>query len=251
MDKERIKLLNIYVDNINMKEAVDEVEKLANSSKYNYVVTPNVAHVVFLEEDKEFKEVYDNADLILTDGMPLIWISKYFKCPIKEKVSGSDLFPLICERAAINGHKIFILGAAEGVAKTAADKLCEKYKNLNVVGTYSPPYGFEKDKKEVKKVIDIVNEAEPHILFVGLGAPKQEKFIYKYRDELKVPVSLGIGAAIDFQAGNIKRAPRWMQSSGLEGFYRFFKEPKRMFKRVFIDDFKIFPLVFKYKNQRM
>lgn len=248
MSKERIKLLNIYVDNVNMKEAVNEVEKLAHSSKYSYVVTPNVAHVVFLEDDKEFKEVYNNADLVLTDGMPLIWISKYYKRPIKEKVSGSDLFPLICERAAENGDKIFILGAAEGVAKKAAERLCEKYKKLNVVGTYSPPYGFEKDEKEVEKVIQVVNEAKPNILFVGLGAPKQEKFIYKYKEQLKVPVSLGIGAAIDFQAGNIKRAPKWMQKSGLEGFYRFFKEPKRMFRRVFIDDFKIFPLIFKYKK---
>ncbi|MEW8957129.1 WecB/TagA/CpsF family glycosyltransferase [Clostridium sp.] len=248
MKKDRVQLLNIYVDNVDMKEAIDRVEELATTDGYHYVVTPNVAHLVSLEEDLEFRQVYDNADLILTDGMPLIWISNWFKKPIKEKVSGSDLFPLMCERAANKGYKVFLLGAAEGVATLAAEKLKNKYSNLQVVGTYSPPYGFEKNPREIQKVLDIVNEAKPHILFVGLGAPKQEKFIFRYKDELKVPVSLGIGASIDFEAGNIKRAPRWMQKSGLEGFYRFFKEPRRMFKRVFIDDFKIVKLIFKYKK---
>lgn len=132
----------------------------------------------------------------------------------------------------------------------AAEKLKGKYPDLQVAGTYSPIYGFEKDEKEIKKVIDIVNDAKPDILFVGVGAPKQEKFIHKYKNELKVPISLGIGAAIDFEAGNIKRAPKWMQKSGLEGFYRFFKEPRRLFKRVFIEDFKIFGLAFKYRKNK-
>lgn len=248
MARERMKFLNIEIDNVNMKEAIDEVKDLIKSPGYHYVVTPNAAHIVMIEEDLEFKKVYENADLILTDGMPLIWISKAYKTPIKEKVSGSDAFPLICEMAAENGYKVFILGAAEGVAAKAAEKLIEKYPKLKVAGTYSPKYGFEKEEKEIEKVINIVNEAKPDILFVGVGAPKQEKFIYKYKNELKVPISLGIGAAIDFEAGNLKRAPRWMQKTGLEGFYRFFKEPRRLFKRVFIDDFKIFSLAFKYRK---
>lgn len=250
MARERMKFLNIEVDNVNMEETIDEVKNLINTPGYHYVVTPNAAHIVMLEEDLEFKKVYDDADLILTDGMPLIWISKAYGTPIKQKVSGSDAFPLICNMAAENGYKIFILGAAEGVAAKAAEKLKVKYPNLQVAGTYSPIYGFEKDEKEIKKVIDIVNDAKPDILFVGVGAPKQEKFIHKYKNELKVPISLGIGAAIDFEAGNIKRAPKWMQKSGLEGFYRFFKEPRRLFKRVFIEDFKIFGLAFKYRKNK-
>lgn len=242
--------LNIEIDNVNMEEAINEVKNLIEAPGYHYVVTPNVAHIVTLEKDLEFQKVYKDADLILTDGMPLIWISKLYKTPIKEKVSGSDIFPLICAMAVENQYKVFILGAAEGVAAKAAENLKNKCPGLQVVGTYSPPYGFEKDNNEVEKVVDIVNNANPHILFVGLGAPKQEKFIHKYKEQLKVPISLGIGAAIDFEAGNVKRAPKWMQKSGLEGFYRFVKEPKRMFKRVFIDDFKIFPLVFKYRNKK-
>lgn len=250
MNEKRMKFLNIEIDNVNMDEAINEVENLIETPGYHYVVTPNVAHIVSLEKDIEFQKVYKDADLILTDGMPLIWISKLYKTPIKEKVSGSDIFPLICAMAVEKEYKVFILGAAEGVAAKAAENLKNKCPGLQVVGTYSPPYGFEKDNNEVKKVVDIVNNANPHILFVGLGAPKQEKFIHKYKDQLKVPISLGIGAAIDFEAGNVKRAPKWMQKSGLEGFYRFAKEPKRMFKRVFIDDFKIFPLAFKYRNKK-
>lgn len=242
----RIKFLNTEVDNLTMNEAVQKIEQLILSKKPSYVVTPNVDHIVKLEKDKEFQEVYKEADLILTDGMPLIWISKMKKTPIKEKVSGSDLFPEVCKLAANKGYKVFLLGAAEGVAAKAAENLKEKYKGLNIVGTYSPSYGFEKNEEEIQQIIKMINEVKPEVLAVGLGAPKQEKFLYNYRNQLNVPVALAIGASIDFEAGNIDRAPEWMQRSGLEWFYRLCKEPKRMFKRYLVDDMKIFRLVFKY-----
>lgn len=242
----RIKFLNIEVDNLTMSEAIEAVDKIIKNRKASYVVTPNVDHIVKLEQDKEFQEVYENADLILTDGMPLIWISKLKGNPIKEKVSGSDFFPKVCELARDKGYSVFLLGAAEGVADKAAENLKEKYNGLNIVGTYSPSYGFEKKGDEIKKIINIINEVKPDILAVGLGAPKQEKFLYKYKDKLNVPISLAIGASIDFEAGNINRAPRWMQNCGLEWFYRLCKEPKRMFKRYIIDDFKIFKIAKKY-----
>ncbi|SUY37042.1 N-acetyl-mannosamine transferase [Clostridium perfringens] len=238
--------LNIEVDNITMNEAIDRAEELIIKKKPSYVVTPNVDHIVKLENDKEFQEVYKYADLILTDGMPLIWISKIKGNPIKEKISGSDFFPKLCERAAKKGYSIFLLGAAEGVATKAAKNLKEKYEGLNIVGTYSPSYGFEKKDDEIKMIIEMVNKAKPDILAVGLGAPKQEKFLHKYRNDLNVPISLAIGASIDFEAGNINRAPKWMQNCGLEWFYRLCKEPKRMFKRYLVDDLKIIKIAKKY-----
>lgn len=244
----RITFLNTEIDNLTMSEAIGEIDKLVINRKPSYVVTPNVDHIVKLEKDEEFKEVYKNADLILTDGMPLIWISKMKSTPIKEKVSGSDLFPKVCELAAKKGHKIFLLGAAEGVAAKAAENLKKKYTRLNIVGAYSPSYGFEKKEDEIEKIIKIINEVKPDILAVGLGAPKQEKFLYKYKDKLNVPVSLAIGASIDFEAGNIERAPVFMQKCGLEWFYRLCKEPKRMFKRYIIDDMKILGLILKYRR---
>lgn len=242
----RIKFLNTEVDNLTIYEAVEKIEQLILNRKPSYVVTPNVDHIVKLETDKEFQQVYREADLILTDGMPLIWISKIKKTPIKEKVSGSDLFPEVCKLAAQKGYSIFLLGAAEGVATKAAEVLEEKYIGLNVVGTYSPSYGFEKNQYEINRIIEMINEVGPDILAVGLGAPKQEKFLYNYKERLDVPVSLAIGASIDFEAGNINRAPEWMQKSGLEWFYRLLKEPKRMFKRYLVNDMKIFKLLFKY-----
>ncbi|MDK0538603.1 WecB/TagA/CpsF family glycosyltransferase [Clostridium perfringens] len=243
----RMNFLNIEVDNLTMNEAIDRAEELIIKKKPSYVVTPNVDHIVKLENDKEFQEVYKNADLILTDGMPLIWISKIKGNPIKEKISGSDFFPKLCERAAEKGYSIFLLGAAEGVATKAGKNLKEKYEGLNIVGTYSPSYGFEKKDDEIKMIIEMINKAKPDILAVGLGAPKQEKFLHKYRNDLNVPISLAIGASIDFEAGNINRAPKWMQNCGLEWFYRLCKEPKRMFKRYIIDDLKIISIYRKYK----
>lgn len=242
----RMKFLNTEVDNLTMNEAVQKIEQLILSKKTSYVVTPNVDHIVKLETDKEFQKVYKEADLILTDGMPLIWISKVKKKPIKEKVSGSDLFPEVCKLAANKGYKVFLLGAAEGVAAKAAENLKKKYEGLNIVGSYSPSYGFEKNKDEINRIIEMINKVKPDILAVGLGAPKQEKFLYNFRKQLSVPVSLAIGASIDFEAGNVNRAPKWMQKSGIEWVYRLIKEPRRMFKRYLVDDMKIFRIVFKY-----
>lgn len=244
----RIKFMNTEIDNYSMEEVLEKIDEIISEDKNAYVVNPNVDGIVKLEKDKEFKRVYENAELILADGKPLIWMSKWYKTPIKEKISGSDLFPLVCEMAAKKGYTMFFLGAAEGVAQKAADNLKAKYSGLSVVGTYSPPMGFEKDDNEIKKIISMVREASPHILILGLGCPKQEKFIYRYRKELGVPISLCMGASIDFEAGNVKRAPKWMSNAGLEWFYRLCKEPRRMFKRYIVDDTKIFSLYFKYRK---
>ena len=242
----RIKFLNIEVDNLTMEESISRIEDLIIKRNNSYVVTPNVDHIVKLEDDEEFREVYRNADLIVTDGMPLIRISNLTGEKIKEKISGSDLFPKLCERATKKGYSIFLLGAAEGIAEIAKKNLEEKYLGINIVGTYSPSFGFEKNENEIDKIINIINEKKPDILAVGVGAPKQEKFIYKYKDRLNVPVSLAIGATIDFEAGNVKRAPKFMQNLGLEWFYRLIKEPKRMFRRYLVDDLKIIKIIFEY-----
>ncbi|HHD2741500.1 WecB/TagA/CpsF family glycosyltransferase [Clostridium perfringens] len=244
-------MFNIEIDNISMDECIEKIDDLINNGKFNYLVTPNVDHIVKLDKDDEFLKVYNNADLIVTDGMPIIWYSKIIKRPIKEKISGSDLFPKICELSAQKGYKIFLLGASEGVADIAKKKLQDKYKGLNIVGVYSPKYGFEDDEIELNKIINIVKKSNTDILAVGLGAPKQEKFIFKYKDILQVPLSLAIGATIDFEAGNVKRAPKWMQNSGLEWFYRLIKEPKRMYKRYILDDRRILRLMINdYRKQK-
>lgn len=243
----RIKFMNTDIDNLTMAETLNEIYKLIQKKNCSYVVTPNVDHIVRLEKDEELQKVYKNASLILTDGKPLIWISKWYKTPIKEKISGSDLFPRVCQLAANKNYTMYLLGAAEGVADTAAKNLMKKYPGLNIVGTYSPPFGFEKNKQEMNKIKTQIQDVHPDILIVGLGCPKQEKFMYYHCKELGVPISFGLGASIDFEAGNIKRAPKWMSNHGLEWLYRFSKEPKRLFKRYFVDDLKIIQVARKYR----
>ena len=246
----RMKFMNTEIDNLTMEEALQEIDRLIQKDQSAYVVTPNVDHIVQLERGGELAEVYKNADLILTDGKPLIWISKWYGTPIKEKISGSDLFPRICELASRKGYSMFFLGAADGVAAKAAENLEKRFQGLRVVGTYSPPFGFENDKTEMNRIKQQIRKASPQILIVGLGCPKQELFIFHHKDELGVPLSLGLGASLDFEAGNIKRAPRWMAAHGFEWLYRIFQDPKRLAKRYLIDDRKILKLAIKYKKSR-
>ena len=244
----RMEFMNIHIDNLTMPEALDRVSHLVENTRQSYVITPNVDHIVKLQKDTEFLEIYENASLVLADGQPLIWISKLYKRPIKEKISGSDLFPQVCKLAADKNYKMFFLGAAEGVAEIAAKNLTGKYRGLSVAGTLSPKMGFENDPDEVRAVVEKVRAASPDILVVALGAPKQEKFLYRNRESLDVPLSILIGAALDFEAGIVKRCPGWMSRCGLEWFYRFCKEPGRMFRRYFIDDIKIIGLIWKYRR---
>lgn len=246
----RMKFMNIEIDNLTMDEALDRIDSLIQDNRSAYVVTPNVDHLVQLERGGELNEVYKHADLILTDGKPLIWISKLYGRPIKEKISGSDLFPKLCALAADKGYKMYFLGAAEGVAAKAAENLEKRFPGLQVVGTYSPPFGFEKDETEMEKIKKQIKDVTPHILVVGLGCPKQELFILHHKDELGVPLSLGLGASLDFEAGNIKRAPKWMADHGLEWLFRITQDPKRMARRYLIDDRKILGMVIKYRRNK-
>ena len=241
-------LLNTQISNISMNESIHEIEGRISAKEKSYVVAINVDVVMKMENDNYLKEITDKADMVLVDGKPLVWIAKLYKRPVKEKISGSDLVPLLCEMAAKKGHSIFILGGKEGVAKQAKIKLEQKHPKIKIVGDYSPQFGFEKDSNEVEKVNKIISRAKPDILIVCLGCPKQEKFIYENYKKYDAIMSICAGATVDFLAGNVKRAPRWVSDVGLEWFYRFMKEPRRMFKRYFIDDVKIVGLIIKYRK---
>jgi N-acetylglucosaminyldiphosphoundecaprenol N-acetyl-beta-D-mannosaminyltransferase len=200
-----------------------------------------------LQNDAEFRQIYDNASLVLADGMPLIWASKFLGTSLKEKISGSDLFPKLCKVAAEKGYRLFFMGGRPGAALKAAEVLRDRYPDIQIVGTYSPPFGFENDREENDKIVRAIKNAKPDILFVGLGAPKQEKWIYKYRNDYQVPMSIGVGVSFEFVSGMVKRAPLWMQRVGLEWFWRLMMEPKRLWKRYLVDDPVFFWLVLKQK----
>lgn len=233
-----------------MDECISEIEQRIYDDKKSYVVAVNVDVIMKIEKDSLLKEATDAADMVIVDGKPLIWIAKKHKKPITEKVSGSDLVPKLCEVSAEKGYTIYILGGKEGIAEQAKTKLIERLPAIKVVGTYSPPLGFENDEEELKKINERISESKPDILLVCLGCPKQEKFVYENISKFDAKVSICAGATVDFLAGNIKRAPKWMSNHGLEWLYRFLKEPKRLFKRYFIDDIKIFKLAKKYKDKQ-
>jgi N-acetylglucosaminyldiphosphoundecaprenol N-acetyl-beta-D-mannosaminyltransferase len=242
----RIKFMNTEIDNLTMTETLLAIDELIQKNKNAYVVTPNVDHIVKLEKNEDLKNAYSEADLVLTDGKPLVWASRLYRNPIKEKISGSDLFPELCKLAAEKHYSMFFLGAKEGVAARAAENLKIQYPGLDVVGCYAPPWGFENDSAELDRIEKMIKDANPHILILALGCPKQEIFAHQFRNRFNVPVSLCLGATLDFSAGNVKRAPRWMANVGLEWLYRLCQEPKRMFKRYVLEDWKFAGLLFKY-----
>jgi N-acetylglucosaminyldiphosphoundecaprenol N-acetyl-beta-D-mannosaminyltransferase len=230
------------IHNVTSREAVELVLELVQAPGCTYVVTPNSDHLVQLQIDRLLQVVYRDASLVLADGMPLVWASRILGEPLKERVTGADLLPSVCERAAQKGLAVFFLGAPPGVARQAADKLVQTYSGLQVTGCYSPPYGFENDPEECQRIVEMINASGARLVFVGLGAPKQEYWMHRYRAELNAGVLLGIGAAIEFAAGSLARAPAWMQKAGLEWFYRLLREPKRLALR-YLRDFKVFALI--------
>lgn len=244
---EKQPLLNTYVNNVNMDEAIQAIENMIASEKKRYIVAINIDVVMKIESDEYLKKITDDADMVLVDGKPLVWIAKWHKRPIKAKISGSDLVPVLCKRAAEKSYSIFIIGGKEGVAEKAKQNLERDLPGINIVGTYAPPFGFEENEMELNKINEMISNIHPDILIACFGCPKQEKWIYENYQQYDAKVSVCAGATVDFLAGNVNRSPKWMSDHGLEWFYRFLQEPKRMFKRYFIDDMKIFGLIRKYK----
>ena len=242
----RINFLNTYVDNLTASEAKSIVDQLIKSPGNHYVVTPNSDIVVKMQEDAELKTICDNADLILTDGMIVVKISRFLKNPIKERVCMTDFIWDVCDLAVEKDYKLFLFGGKEEVLSRAVSNIKKKYSAINIVDSYSPPFGFENNPEQLDYANQRIAKSNADILIVFLGCPKQEKFIYNNKDNYKVPISFTMGGCVDFIAGEVKRAPMWMQKIGLEWFYRFMQEPGRMFKRYFIDDIRIYKLMLKY-----
>src|ERR687885_1699193 len=241
----RVKILNISIDNLSQSELL----KKLNSG---IVFTPNVDHLMKLQDDVDFLKAYDSASYKLCDSQILFYISRILGTPLKEKISGSDLFPAFYEYHKNNEDiKIFLLGAREGVALEAQKKINSKIGRPIIVGAHSPSFGFEKSEEECLKIIETINQSGATVLAVGVGAPKQENFICKYKDKLpNVKIFLAIGATIDFEAGNIQRAPKWLSEVGLEWLYRLLAEPKRLWKRYLMHGPSFFWLIFKQKFNR-
>ncbi len=246
MKKQR--LLNTYVSNVNMDEALHEISRQIEDNQKSYIVALNVDVVVKIEKDPYLQDIMNQADLSLVDGKPLVWIAKWHKRPVKEKISGSDLVPELCKIAAEKGYTIFIIGGKKGVAEKAKANLEKELPRIKIVGTYAPSIGFEKDEIELEKINKIITNSHPDILIACLGCPKQEKWIFENYQKYDAVVSICAGATVDFLSGNVNRAPKWMADHGFEWVYRLLQEPKRLYKRYLIDDMKIIEIVWKYRR---
>lgn len=232
---ENVNILNVAIQATTQDE-------LLRSLKRGVLVTPNVDHLVKLQRDKEFYDVYQGAEWVVCDSKILYLLSKLLRHPLPEAIPGSNFFTSYYMYHKDDPDcKIFLLGAMDGGAQKAMERINEKAGRRIVVGAHSPSYGFEKNEEECGELVRIVNESGANVLLVGVGAPKQEKWIMKYRDRMPgVDVFMALGATIDFEAGTLKRAPVLWQKMGLEWLYRCLKEPKRLFKRYFIDDMQFF-----------
>lgn len=225
-----VKLLNAAIDNLTMSELLTQLTQ-------GVVFTPNVDHLVRLQRDREFFDAYGNADFRTCDSKILYYVSRLLGSPIREKISGSDLFPAFYWHHRQNKDvKIFLLGAAEGVAARAQQRINAKVGREIIVGAHSPSYGFEKNEAECQQIIDLINQSDATVLAVGVGSPKQEKFICKYRDQFKhIKIFMAIGATLDFEAGNVSRSPKWISEMGLEWLHRLLAEPRRLWKRYLVE----------------
>lgn len=248
VNTQRIQFLNTYIDNLTAQEAKSRVDELIHEPGNHYVVTPNSDIVVKMQDDPELLEICNKADLILTDGQIVVKLSRKFGTPIKERVAMTDFVWDVMDLADEKGYKVFLFGGKEDVLEKATEKIRERYPKLNIVDSYSPPFGFEKNEEQLDAANERIRNSGADILIVFLGCPKQEKYIANNKDKYCVPISFTMGGCVDFIAGGVKRAPMWMQKAGLEWFFRFLQEPKRMFKRYFVDDIRIFGLAKDFKK---
>ena len=238
----KIKILNVEIDCISQEELLEQLKK-------GVLVTPNVDQIVKMQTDEEYYDIVRRAEWCVCDSKILYLCAKILGTPLPEAIPGSSFFPAFYEYHREDENcKIFLLGAMDGVAQKAMERINGKVGRQMVVGAYSPTYGFEKKEEENERIYRMINDSGANVVLVGVGCPKQEKWIDKHKTLMPgVDIWMALGATIDFEAGNVKRAPIIWRKLYMEWFYRFLQEPKRMYKRYFVDDPKFFWYLLKQR----
>jgi N-acetylglucosaminyldiphosphoundecaprenol N-acetyl-beta-D-mannosaminyltransferase len=225
-----VSILDTRISLLTLDEAAQFVENLIASGETHYVCLSNVHTIMTGVQDKQFQEITNNATLALPDGMPLVWAARLLGFDLPGRVYGPDLFLTLCERSVINGYSHFLYGGGQGVPQRIAESLSSRFPGIRIVGCYSPPFR-PLTQGEDDQVVKAINESGADILWVGLGAPKQEYWMASHVKRIAVPVMMGVGAAFDFCSGTVKQAPPWMQKRGLEWLFRLSQDPRRLWKR--------------------
>jgi N-acetylglucosaminyldiphosphoundecaprenol N-acetyl-beta-D-mannosaminyltransferase len=215
-------------------EAVRAIVDVAEARAGHWTITANLDHLRRYHQDPTQKGLIDEADLVVADGMPLIWASRLAGAPLPERVSGSSMVWSICEAASERGQSVFLLGGDHGVAERAAEIFCERYPGLEIAGTACPPVGFENDAQELDRIRREVTEAAPRIVFVALGFPKQDLLIRMLRDSLPKASFMGVGISLSYAVGELSRPPSWICQIGMEWAYRLAQEPTRLLVQRYI-----------------
>ena len=226
----RVNVLGVGISVLNLRAALDAIADAVRTRRKGYICVTGVHGVMEAQDDAAFKKILNSAFLCTPDGMPMVWAGRLNGHREMRRVYGPDLMLDVCAWSETSGAKHFFYGGADGVAKQLVQKLQAKFPKLSVVGTFTPPFRAL-DAAEVQKLQAQISAAQPDILWVGLSTPKQEKFMAEFLPKLDVTLMIGVGAAFDFHSGRVKQAPRWMQRSGLEWFYRLCSEPRRLAKR--------------------
>ncbi len=232
----RVVVGGVGFDPLTEDEVAERVEAELAAGRGGHIVTPNVDICQAVADDAELRELVNGAEVVVADGMPLVWASRLLGTPVPARVTGADLIWSLSDRAARRGWPVYLLGGPPGVAAAAAGALASRHPRLRVCGVDAPPYGFDATPQGRRRTRRKVVEAEPRLVFVGLGFPRQDLLIGELRRELPGTWFVGCGAAIAFAAGTVSRAPGWMRRAGLEWLFRLVSEPGRLARRYLVDD---------------
>jgi N-acetylglucosaminyldiphosphoundecaprenol N-acetyl-beta-D-mannosaminyltransferase len=247
---DRVAIGHALVDNCSLKEACDVIIAHARAGgRPAYVTTANAQHIVLLDNDRRLRKIYDHADLVVPDGFSLLLAARFQGRHLQERITGVDMFQALCDLAAKNGLHVFLLGGLPRSAELAAKVVKRRLSSLRI-STYCPPFGFDKSVIGLEDAARAIRVAKPDLLFVGLGAPKQEYWIYEHGLQLSIPVSIGVGGSFEMVAGIVPRAPIWMREFGWEWLYRLSREPRRLWRRYLIGNVKFSCIVMRQGVRR-
>jgi N-acetylglucosaminyldiphosphoundecaprenol N-acetyl-beta-D-mannosaminyltransferase len=228
------RLLGVKVHAVQIPDAVSQMEEwIREHDACHYVAVTGMHGVMEAQHDHLFKTILNTADMVVSDGMPLVWAGRRHGFPMKRRVYGPELMLTFCKETAHKGYRHYFYGGATEVPGELAHSLQTRFPGMHIAGTFSPPFRAL-TKEEDDEIVARINEAKADILWVGLSTPKQERWMYEHRDKLNVPVLMGVGAAFDLNSGRLKQAPPWMRENGLEWFFRLLMEPRRLWKRYLV-----------------
>ena len=232
---ERINILGVGVSAVNTSMALDAVDEWILHDEPHYVCVTGVHGIMESYRKEAVRDIHNAAGLVVPDGMPLVWLSRLKGFHHVTRVYGPDLMLALCERSIGRGYRHFLYGGAQGIAERLATRLQARLPGLKVAGVYSPPFRTL-EPAEDEQAVETINSVRPHIVWVGVGTPKQEVWMAQHVGRLNAPVLIGVGAAFDFHAGAKRQAPRWVMRAGLEWMFRMIQEPRRLGPRYLINN---------------